>query len=156
MENIKPDILGDTADHSSFDLVSPSPGEHEEKVLLATPQKIDSAIDLRTKGKHKREPLVSFTIKHPIAERNKTRALAERWKLNQTDIARFLLLSMLPLLESPPEEIRQYLEAHRSADIAKEEAKKVANRQREERRQAREEARHFRVRQKQLHTDKVA
>jgi hypothetical protein len=63
---------------------------------------------------------------------------------------------MLPLLESPPEEIRQYLEAHRSADIAKEEAKKVANRQREERRQAREEARHFRVRQKQLHTDKVA
>ena len=65
-----------------------------------------------------------FSVKLPISELNRIRIQAERWKFTQTDLARFLLQAVLPLLEAPTEAVRPVLDTILADQAAREEATK--------------------------------
>jgi hypothetical protein len=65
-----------------------------------------------------------FRVKLPISELNRIRIQAERWKFTQTDLARFLLQAVLPLLEAPTETVRPVLDTILADQAAREEATK--------------------------------
>jgi hypothetical protein len=67
---------------------------------------------------------LSFSVKLPISELNRIRIQAERWKFTQTDLARFLLQAVLPLLEAPTEAVRPVLDTILADQAAREEATK--------------------------------
>ena len=67
---------------------------------------------------------LSFSVKLPFFELNRIRIQAERWKFTQTDLARFLLQAVLPLLEAPTEAVRPVLDTILADQAAREEATK--------------------------------
>jgi hypothetical protein len=67
---------------------------------------------------------LSFSVKLPFSELNRIRIQAERWKFTQTDLARFLLQAVLPLLEAPTEAVRPVLDTILADQAAREEATK--------------------------------
>ena len=100
------DRLDASADHAKpFALVPPPPGEHEEQVLLKALNLIGQENQARARRRGK-QPLLCFSVKLPISELNRIRIQAERWKFTQTDLARFLLQAVLPLLLALPRRLR--------------------------------------------------
>jgi hypothetical protein len=118
------DRLDAGADHAKpFALVPPPPGEHEEQVLLKALNLIGQENQARARRRGK-QPLLCFSVKLPISELNRIRIQAERWKFTQTDLARFLLQAVLPLLEAPTEAVRPVLDTILADQAAREEATK--------------------------------
>ncbi|MEO8736956.1 MAG: hypothetical protein ABI380_10495 [Edaphobacter sp.] len=68
----------------------------------------------RTVGKRRRrQPHQAMTVKIPYADYARVTRVREGWELNQTDLIRFFFELALPILESPPQDLRPLLEAHR-------------------------------------------
>ena len=68
----------------------------------------------RTVGKRRRkQPHQAMTVKIPYADYARVTRVREGWELNQTDLIRFFFELALPILESPPEDLRPLLEEHR-------------------------------------------
>ena len=72
---------------------------------------------------------LSFSVKLPFFELNRIRIQAERWKFTQTDLARFLLQAVLPLLEAPTEAVRPVLDTILADQAAREEDTKRRHQQ---------------------------
>ena len=120
---IVPAASGSSID-SEFRLTTPSPGEVEEKMLLAAMEQIDQENQRRSLKHGHRQPLLCFSCKLPIAELRAFQQYSSRWKIKQTDLARFLLKSIMPLLAEPTGEVRKVLEANRQAEQRREEMRK--------------------------------
>jgi hypothetical protein len=103
--NIKTASISDEQALSSFELSStPTEAQH-----LFVREVID-----RTVGKHRRkQPHQAMTVKIPYADYARVTRVREGWELNQTDLIRFFFELALPILESPPEDMRALLEQHR-------------------------------------------
>jgi hypothetical protein len=116
--------LGMIADNSAaFSLVSPTPGEHEEQILLSVLNNIEQEHLARSRRHGKKQSLLCFSAKLTYDELRTLQDLSKKWKLPQTYLARFLLRAVMPLLQSPTEAVRPALEAYLAAEIAREEAR---------------------------------
>ncbi|WP_263385709.1 hypothetical protein [Granulicella arctica] len=92
--------------------------EHEAFELSSTPSEAQHQfvrdVVNRTVGKRRRkQPHQAMTVKIPYADYARVTRVREGWELNQTDLTRFFFELALPILESPPEDLRPLLEQHR-------------------------------------------
>jgi hypothetical protein len=105
-----------------FSLQPPPPDELDEQVMLTILNGIDTPKEKR--------PLQCVTFKQPLPEYFRLKKICEFWHLQYSDVIRDVLRRLIPVLESPNEEIRECLERLRDADIEK---KRLRNESRKKR-----------------------
>ena len=95
----------EVSEHDAFELFSPFSGAQHQFVR---------DVVNRTVGKHRqKQPHQAMTVKIPYADYARVTRVREGWELNQTDLIRFFVELALPILESPPEDLRPVLEEQR-------------------------------------------
>jgi hypothetical protein len=111
----KPDILDAIANAAEdFQLTAPvappQPGRAEEEVLLKVLNRIIEQNRKRATRHSKEGILQCFTIKVPAHELQALRLACGRHEIYMTDIARFLMLAVIRLLDAPTEKVRPLLD----------------------------------------------
>jgi len=115
--------LGMIADNSaSFSLVSPTPGEHEEQILLSVLSNIEQEHLARSRRHGKKQSLLCFSAKLTYDELRTLQDLSKKWKLPRPTSP-----GSSPrrhaIAPKPDGAVRPALEAYLAAEIAREEAR---------------------------------
>ncbi len=85
-------------------------------------QFVREVIDRTLTKRRRKQPHQCVTVKLPYQDYARVTRVREGWELNQTDLIRFFFELALPILESPTQELRPLLEAHRDEVRAQREA----------------------------------
>ena len=93
-----------------FTLVTNQPGIEEETVLLKALEEIRSRNLERSHGDHGLYPYKCLTIKMPAPELRRLKAACARYHLAASDVPRFLMRQIFPLLADPNDTVRPVLE----------------------------------------------